>query len=317
MKKQKLGNTEIEVSEVAFGGVEIGVPYGIGVKSEADMLGDSDAIRLLHSAADEGINFFDTARLYGESERIMGEAFHDRRQDIALATKCRHLRKPDGKLIARVGLDRYIRDSLTESLTMLQTDYIDLYMVHYADMEILEIEEVAAVFTRLKEKGVVRAIGVSVYKPEETKRAISNGIWDAIQLPFNLMDQSHGVCFGEAYQQGVGVIVRSVLMRGMLTDRSGTMHSALAGVEKHIAQYRGLAKEGYTGLSQLATRFALAHEAVSSVLVGIDKQQYLLDAVDAMRGSKMDNGLRQRLQQLAYPDPSFLNLAQWDKNGWI
>ena len=90
MIKRTLGNTGIHVSEIAFGGVEIGVPYGIGVKSAADMLSVKEAINLLHTAIDSGINFFDTARMYGTSENIMGNAFKSRRSEVVIATKCRH-----------------------------------------------------------------------------------------------------------------------------------------------------------------------------------------------------------------------------------
>ncbi len=305
------------MSEIAFGGVEIGVPYGIGVKTPSDMLTEEEAVALLHRAVDEGIDFFDTARLYGDSERIMGLAFKDRRQQVVLASKCRHLRQADGRLVPRTGLEAYIRGSLQESLRMLQTDRIDLYMVHYADEEILQPDEVAAVFSAIKAEGQVKAIGVSVYRSEETKQAIHAGIWDAIQLPFNLMDQSHGAHFDEAARRGVGIIVRSVLMRGLLTDRMQQLHPALHGVEQHIGRYRPLLHDGFSGLPQLATKFALAHEAVSSVLVGIDKEQYLVDALAATAGAPMPDNLLAQLQRLAYPEPAFLNLAQWDKNGWI
>lgn len=317
MRKKTIGHTGIAVSEIAFGGVEIGVPYGFGVKSESDMLAERDAINLLHAAIDRGINFFDTARLYGESERIMGAAFEGKRQQVVLASKCKHLRQADGSIIESVSLSKFIRESLMKSLKFLRTDYIDLYMVHYADETVLGNDEVSRVFSDLREEGAVRAIGVSVYKPEETRLAIDSGVWDAIQLPFNLMDQSHGCYFEQAHAKGAGIIVRSVLMRGMLTDRIQHLHPALRDVEKHIDRYRALLGEAHGTLPQLATQFALAHDAVSSVLVGIDKQQYLLDAVAAVGGDTMDNTLLASLQGMAYADPSFLNLAEWNKNGWL
>ena len=98
MNQRLLGQTGIRVSEIAFGGVEIGLPYGIGVHSTTDMPSRSEAIRLLHSAVDNGINFFDTARMYGVSESIMGQAFHDRRDHVVVSTKCLHLRDESGEL---------------------------------------------------------------------------------------------------------------------------------------------------------------------------------------------------------------------------
>lgn len=318
MRKKKLGRTGIELSEVAFGGVEIGVPYGIGVRSEADMLAEQDAVNLLHRAIDEGINFFDTARLYGESERIMGKAFEDRRDHIIIASKCRHFRQTDGRLISPQHVERFVRDSLEESLRQLRTDYVDLYMVHYADLEILEMDEVTAVFSALRDKGMVRAIGVSVYKADETEKAIDAGVWDAIQLPFNLMDQSHGIHFPRAMARGVGVIVRSVLMRGMLTDRVTKLHPELHHVEQHIQKYRALSAEaGFAGLPQFATQFALSQEAVSAVLVGIDSVSYLDGAIASARADYLVGELLKRAQSMGYPRPESLNMAEWDKKGWL
>jgi len=317
MRKRALGNTNIQISEIAFGGVEIGMPYGIGVKSEADMLSEREAVRLLWDALDQGINFFDTARLYGESERIMGSAFYGKREHVVFATKCRHLKQPDGRIPTYATLNDLVRTSLTESLQALRTDYIDLYMVHYADLDLLANEDLLRVFTKLREEGTVRAIGVSVYKTEETRRAIQCKEWNAVQLPFNLMDQSQGAYFTDAAREGIGVIVRSVLMRGMLSDRMPRLHPALKDVEVYLGKYRRLLRAGFTHLPQLATQFALSHPEVSAVLVGIDKKEYLEDALDAVSGPDMDEALLKEARALAYPDPAFLNLAEWDKKGWL
>src|SRR5690554_2137091 len=146
MKKRKLGDTGMEVSEIAFGGVEIGMPYGIGIRSESDMLGEKEAIRLLHQAIDEGINFFDTARMYGNSEAIMGKAFEKRRNELIICTKCRHLRTDNGPLLSGDVLLKMIHSSLEESLSALRTDYLDIFMLHQGDLEILKNEEIADIF---------------------------------------------------------------------------------------------------------------------------------------------------------------------------
>lgn len=180
MKKRTLGRTSIQVSEVAFGGVEIGLPYGIGIKSAADMLTENEAIKLLHTAFDSGINFFDTARLYGDSEYIMGKAFNDRRESVILSTKCRHFRDKHGKLVSDHELKKFIEDSLTESLHALQTDHVDIFMLHQADLEILENQTITEVFADVKKKGMTRAIGASTYHGPETGKVIASGIWDEI-----------------------------------------------------------------------------------------------------------------------------------------
>ncbi|MDQ7949915.1 MAG: aldo/keto reductase, partial [Pedobacter sp.] len=275
MKTRKLGSTGIEVSEIAFGGVEIGIPYGIGVKDEGDMLSEQKAIELLHCAIDEGVNFFDTARLYGESERIMGNAFKNRRHEVVLCSKCTHIREGDGRLMASPKLKKTIEQSLQESLKMLQTDWLDVFMLHQADLEILESDEVAAIMTKFKADGLIRATGVSVYVPSETEKAIHSGVWDVIQLPFNLMDQRHKMHFDLATDKGIAIVIRSVLMKGLLSDRGINLHPALKAVEDFIQNYQQLLNPDALDLPALATKFALSFDAVASVLVGIDKLEYL------------------------------------------
>ena len=317
MKKRPLGKTGLMVSEIAFGGAEIGLPYGMGITSEADMLSQTDAVDLLHASVDAGINFFDTARLYGTSEAIMGKAFHDRRDRVLIATKCGHFREPDGSLPVAATLRKRIEASLQKSLSELQTDYVDVYMVHSASQEMLQSEEVARIFSDLKASGAIRSTGASLYSVEEAKTAIDSGAWEVIQSAFNLMDQRQESLFNEAVQRGVGLVIRSVLMRGLLTEKGKNLHPALQPVESHIAKYQELVGEVAPDLSTLATRFALSFPAVSSILVGIDRLTYLHQSLEAANGRYMNEKMVGRARELAYPDPTFLNFPHWDKMGWL
>lgn len=317
MNQRQLGNTGISISEVAFGGVEIGLPYGIGINSKEDMLAEDKAIELLQTALESGINFFDTARMYGNSENIMGKAFKDRRNKVVIASKCVHLLDTEGKLPPKDKLKGIIEKSLTDSLEALQTDHIDIYMLHQATVEILENDEILKVFLDLKNQGLFKASGVSSYTNEVSKKAIDKGFWNMIQLPFNLMDQRQGELFDEARKKGVGIVIRSVLLKGLLSYRGKNLHPALKDVENHIAKYQELLKGTEHTLPALATKFALSFPEVSAVLVGIDKQQYLDEALQTVDGNYLNNTQLEKAKQLAYPDPEFLNLPYWDKMNWL
>ncbi len=317
MKRRQLGKTGIEVSEIAFGGVEIGMPYGLDAAGGADMPPEAESVRLLQTALDRGINFFDTARLYGKSERIMGKAFAGRRQEVVIATKCRTFRDSDGTFCPDSRLKQLVEDSLEESLKALGTDYVDVYMLHQADAEILAHPLIAEIFAGLKARGVIRATGASVYDPEETAQAISSGNWDVIQLPFNLLNQSHAASFESAREKGTGIVVRSVLMKGLLGGRGQNLHPALREVEAYIGKYRGYTGGPYPDLPALATRFVLSFGEVSSVLVGIDKMEYLEAALTTTHYPDLSDSLRDELVGLAYPEPDFLNLHRWAQIGWL
>jgi len=317
MLKRKLGNTGLSVSEIAFGGVEIGMPYGIGIQGEKDMLSDKEAIDLLHAATGMGVNFFDTARMYGNSETLMGKAFRDRRKDVIIATKCLHFLQPDGTLPPEEALREIIRNSLSQSLKALQTDYADVFMLHQANKDVLAHPVIAEVFQELKKEGKIRATGASTYTVDETKLALSKAMWDVIQLPFNLLDQQQEVLFQEAADRGTGIVIRSVLLKGLLSNRGKGLHPALQSVATHIEGYDALLGDDYTDLPTLATKFALSFEAVSSVLVGIDRMEYLRQAVATADGRYMDPETLEKAREMAYPDPAFLNLPYWDKMGWL
>jgi len=317
MQYKYLGNTGLKVSEVAFGGVEIGMPYGLKMSQAKHMLQKQDAIKLLHHAFDQGITLFDTARLYGESENIMGEAFQGIRQQIVLASKCRHFRNPDGTLPDKLALKHIVRQSIHESLNALKTDYIDVFMLHHADLEMLEIDEIYEIFTVLQKEGLIRYPGISVYEVEETKRALDKGFWKVIQLPFNLMDQKQGIHFKQAYEQGVGIIGRSVLMRGLLTDKSFQLHPELRAVQDHILKYRQLFNSEIDNLVALAMKFAASFSEISSVLVGFDKIKFVDYALEIFNSKYLNEEQVALAKSLSYPDQGFLNLAQWDNNGWL
>ena len=314
MNQRLLGRTGINVSEISFGGVEIGIPYGIGVNSQADMPTDEESGRLLQAALDNGINFFDTARAYGRSETIIGKTFADKRDRVVICTKCSHL--PVEK-VAPDKMRALIETSLEESLSALQTDYVDVYKLHSANLNILKNDAVLDIFSKLKKKGIIRAIGVSTYSVEETQLAINQGVWDVIQLPLNLMDQRQIVFFDSAARAGIGLVVRSVLLKGILSDKGRNLHPALRSVENHRNRYKDLMDKNSPTLSSLATKFALSFPQVSSVLVGIDHMDYLNSALESANGSNLDAVKFEHTKELAYPDPSFLDLSKWDRMGWL
>ena len=255
--------------------------------------------------------------MYGSSEAIMGKAFVGKRNEVILSTKCRHFRNKDGSLLPDKDLNKHIEDSLKESLDALQTDYVDVFMLHQADEEILDNEIIADTFSGIRDRGIARAIGASTYSIEETRKAIFSGIWDVVQLPFNLMDQRQQTLFDMAAEKGTGIVVRSVLLKGLLSDRGKVLHPALKEVQDHIKKYDRLLDGEFQDLPSLALKFALSFSQVSSVLIGMDRMEYLYKSLAAADGKYMNQERLQTACELAYPVPDFLNLPHWDRMGWL
>jgi aryl-alcohol dehydrogenase-like predicted oxidoreductase len=319
VSKRNLGKTGIQISGIAFGTVSLGLPYGIGVKDSSDMLSEADSIALLRQALDKGINFYDTALAYGKSEDLIGKAFSTCRSEAVICTKPAHLYDvySGQTLPSSAEIKNKLENSLQQSMSKLQTDYLDIYMSHDGTEEVIENNTVVDFYQQLKKKGVIKATGISVYTVEQSIKAIQSGVWDVIQLAFNLMDQTQLPAIDLAAQKGVGIVVRSVLFKGILTDKGNNLHPSLKSVQEHRQKYNQFICDDVKTLSELATKFVLSCEGVASVLVGIDKPLYLEQALAVADGKSLDKETLTKAKQLAYPEPEFLNLPKWDRNGWL
>ncbi len=317
MNHRQLGKTGIEVSEIAFGAVELGLPYGIGVNNAEDMLSELDAQHLLQSALEKGINTFDTAPAYGRSEELLGKAFEGKREKVVICTKCRMFYDDNGRLPTAGKLKEIMDDGLHDSLKNLRTDYIDVLQLHQCDREILNRQEVLDSLLSYKKQGLVRATGASTYGCELSKAVMESDQFDVIQFALNLMDQRNAELFNLAGSTGTGVIVRSVLFKGILTDKGRGLHPELRAVEHHREIYNELLSEDVKSLSALAVKFVLSFPEVSTALLGIDKSEYLEQAVKYAEGEYLDSKTMKKLRQLSYPDPDALDLVKWYQKGWL
>ncbi len=184
---------------------------------------EKESIRTIHAAFDQGINLIDTAPIYGygRSEAIVGEALHQhgRRESVILATKV-GIDWTNGKIERNSTRQRILKE-LEDSLRRLQTDYIDIYQVHWPD-PLVPLEETAATLRELHEQGKIRAIGVSNYSPEEMERFKAIAPLHTIQPPYNLFERDiERDVLPFALGHGVTTLAYGALCRGLL---SGAMH---------------------------------------------------------------------------------------------
>lgn len=196
-----LGNTGREISKLGFGGIPI------------QMVSEGEAVAVVRECVVAGINFFDTARTYTNSEVRVGKALEGIRERVFIATKTASRER------AKVEKD------LATSLSNLRTDYLDLYQFHNVATE----EALEAIFVpggpvdfvkEQKAKGVVRHIGVTSHSPEIALRAIKTGVFETIQFPFNYIERQADELHAEARRRGMGIIVMKPLAGGGLGDRA-------------------------------------------------------------------------------------------------
>lgn len=216
MKYRELGNTGIMISEVSFGTWAIGGSWG--------STNDTEALKSLQYAMDQGVNFFDTADVYGDghSEQLLAKATKGKEDQVYIATKfCRKGDIFDPQNYSYETVSTYAEDSLRR----LNREAIDLFQIHCPATEILKDGSVFEVLDRLKKEGKIRHYGVSVETVEEGLICLEHPNVKSLQIIFNIFRQKPlEKLIPEAYQKGVGLLVRLPLASGLLTGKFTTNH---------------------------------------------------------------------------------------------
>lgn len=317
---RNLGRTGLSVSPIALGTVELGMDYGIPVPGHYGRPSSSAAERLVGAALDAGINFIDTAQAYGNSEAVLGRALFGRRKRVVLATKATV--QAGGKTLRGQALRRAMLSGLENSLRSLQTDYVDIWQIHNVDADLLEQAEfVAEIFSEARASGMILWRGGSFYGPDLPLAALKLELFDAIQVTYSLFDQRLASrVFPTARRRNVGVMVRSVLLQGVLTERADYLPDRLEPLKARSRRFRQLVSEAASksrhaagrGLTpaQAAIAFALAESRIGSVLVGMRTEAELEENLGAASAT-LSPDLIHELRQLRIDDPVLLNPSYW------
>ena len=296
MKYRPLGSTGWNVSAVSFGAWAIGGSWG--------SVDDHESLQALNTAVENGVNFFDTADVYGDgrSEQLLAQLYRDH-TDIHVATKA-------GRRLDPHTADGYNRENLTafidRSLENLDRDALDLVQLHCPPTEVYYQPEVFAVLDDLKAQGKIKHYGVSVEKVEEALKAIEYPGVETVQIIFNMFRQRPAqLFFEEAMARDVGIVARVPLASGLLTGKYGrdasfpeTDHrhfnrngeafdvgETFAGVDlqQGVAAVRKLNEVKPNGMTmaQFALRWILMHDAVSCAIPGAKRPEQAAENAQA------------------------------------
>jgi aryl-alcohol dehydrogenase-like predicted oxidoreductase len=214
IEQRTLGKTPIKVSALGLGLMSMSGVYGNA--------NDDESIRLIHYAIDQGINFLDSADMYGwgHNETLLGKALKGKRDKVIVATKFGQVKLPDGKQSVD-GRPEYVIQACEASLKRLGIDVIDLYYQHRVDTN-TPIEDTVGAMKRLVEQGKVRALGLSEARPETIRRAHKVHPIAAVQNEYSLLYRKEGEETLQATRAlGISLIAYAPLGRSMLT---GTVH---------------------------------------------------------------------------------------------
>jgi len=308
MKYRSLGSSNITVSEIGFGGWQLANPMW-GTHDEGD------ALRLVKTARDAGCTFFDTAPGYGEgrSETLLGRALRSERDQVVICSKFGHTVEGETDFSA-AGL----RPAITASLSRLQTDYLDVLLLHNPPRELLDDYRTTIYeeLERLKHQGLIRAYGVSLDWAKDLEQVLATTNSNVVEVLFNAFHQEPGSVFTAAQEKGVGLIAKVPLDSGWL---SGKYHrdSRFEGIRDRwtpeviarraalVDQLAGLLPKDLT-LTQAALGFILAQTGISTVIPGAkrtDQVQANMAASDAALPPEVVHAIRSLWVEHIKEDP--------------
>ncbi|KAB8185218.1 aldo/keto reductase [Nonomuraea phyllanthi] len=317
MQYRTLGRTGIRVSPYALGALMLGTSVG---NPDHD-----DSTRIIHKALDAGINFIDTADVYGDSEVVVGKALKGRRDGVVLATK---VGRPTGDDPNHQGSSRrWITTAVENSLRRLRTDHIDLYQIHRPDPG-TDVEETLSALSDLVHSGKVRAIGASQTPAPD----IIEAQWVAERrglVRFHTEQPGYSILSRGAEKEvlpiaqryGMGTLVWGPLAQGLLTGRirKGQQTDVRrAAILKHLNDERRLdvverliplAKEAGLSLTHLAMAFVIAHPGVTSAIIGPRTMEHLDDLLAGLDVTLGDD-LLDRIDEIVPPGTNVGTLDQ-------
>jgi len=311
MNYRKLGKTGLNVSEISLGTWQVGGKWG-------DEFNNDNADKILNAAIDNGINFIDTADVYGdgESEKAVGHFVKSRSERIFVATKCGRQLNPH---VNEAYKPAVLRKFVENSLKNMGLETLDLIQLHCPPTEVYYRPEIFELFDRLKDEGKILNLGISVEKVEEALKGIEFDNVTSVQIIFNMFRQRPAELFFEqAQKKNVGIIVRVPLASGLLTGKFSKQSTFTAGDHRNFNRNGEMFDKGETfsgidyeiglaaveelkalfpqneNLAPIALKWILGFEAVSTIIPGASRAEQV----------------SANLESLNFPDLSELELSK-------
>ncbi len=304
MKNRILGRTGFKITVISLGTWQVGGRWGVPFSHD-------NADNILNAAVDHGINFIDTADVYGdgESEKAVGRLVRSRSEKIYVATKCgRRLQPHTSQAYTPQVLRKFVEDSLRN----MGIETIDLIQLHCPPTEVYYRPEIFAEFDNLITEGKIRKLGVSVEKVEEALKAIEYPNVDTVQIIFNIFRQRpKELFFEQAARKNIGVIVRVPLASGLLSGKFNRDTSFSSGDHRHFNREGAAFDKGETfagidynqgleaveelkrkfpdtNLAMLALRWILMFNEVSCIIPGASAVDQILSNIQASEMKPLD-----------------------------
>ena len=323
MNYNKLGKTDIKVSELGFGAWSIALDWW-GKKIEED-----EAKRMLKKAYDLGINYFETGDMYGKgkSERLIGEVFKDMRDEIVISTKYGY----DFSEVEQIGHSElpqkfdedFTKKALRDSLERLQTDHLDMYGLHNPKLKHIRDDSIFNVLDGFVADGTIKtyqvALGPAIGWTQEGMEAMDRPNVSAVQTVYNILEQTPGnELMKKAEETNVGILVRVPEASGILTGKVNAEtkidekdHRSVrkgewikASLQK-VEQLKPIAGRNDLTITELAMKFIMTKKGFASVFPTVVSEEEIVNYVEMTKGGYISKSDMKEIEEVYNTWPSY------------
>lgn len=288
------------VNKLCLGTVQFGLDYGIA--NPRGKVTKDEAFHILNDAYAKGINTFDTAYSYGDSEVVLGEFIRQNACHLKILSK---LPTIEGSNAAQV------RSKFFASMERLKVKKMYGYFIHKFD-EFLRFQTIWPVLEQLKEEGFVEKIGFSIYRPQELVTLLDLKVdFDILQFPYSVFDRRFEQYFEILKEKQVEVFVRSIFLQGLVFLAPDSLPQKLAKVRPVMQKLHSLALGSVVSVEAICLNFVLVNPGIDKVIVGVDSREHLRSNIEHLQLHEKVKILDDKLGVLKIDDEDILLPYKW------
>ncbi|MFX0047392.1 MAG: aldo/keto reductase [Candidatus Hermodarchaeota archaeon] len=301
----------MKISKITLGTAQLGLEYGI-----ANAIGKPDfatSIKILTYAWNKGINSFDTAPVYGDSENIIGSFALNRNIDPFIITKLPAINTKQE--ISFESIYNQIKQHVKISLSNLKINKIPIYLVHNTSDMFIKHGLVFECLNQIKQEGLIEKYGISAYTPEEVKESLTFKEIDVIQVPINLFDQRLIISnlLKTLKNHNYIVLARSIYLQGLFFLDPNNLPLNMNMAEIPLKKLRALAKEYDTKISEMAFSFVRDLPEITSLVIGAENLEQIDENVKLLKTKPLNSQLCERITEEFSALPDYLiNPSLWN-----
>jgi aryl-alcohol dehydrogenase-like predicted oxidoreductase len=290
------------LEKIVLGTVQLGIAYGINNRTGKPSM--EEGVAILNEAYRYGIRYLDTAEGYGDSQKVIGK-YHDLFTSNAFGVITK---------LASANLARYsnITDIIQENLREVGLHFLEGYMFH-SHKDFVSCIHIFRELSVLKEKGIIKQIGVSVYTNKEADAILTYKGVDFIQLPYNILDNFslRGDILKKAKSNNVSVHVRSVFLQGLFHMDFNRMPAKLQPLLNYLGPLKKLAEENSMSLPEMALQYVFSNPYIDKALIGVDTADQLRWNISVLKKNGISENVQEVINSIRVAESSLLNPVNW------